>query len=147
MDSAGNIKIHSKTDLLDIVNSSAIYLQDGAVEPYVKYSQLSSLLRKILNDLVVLVELKNIIVQVFDALLSPTMIEDDGESSLEVPNPIFPLTSPLGAPYETLKQSINQFGLDLSASEISLLLGTFTEITELPTGEIEAMKSTKIFGE
>lgn len=149
MDSAGNIKIHSKTDLLDTVNSSAIYLQDGAIEPYVKYSELSSLLRKILNDLVVLVELKNIIVQVFDTLLSPTMVlnNEESQTSLEVPNPIFPLTSPLGAPYEALKQTINQFGLDLSESEISLLLGTFTEITELPTGEMEAMKSTKIFGE
>jgi hypothetical protein len=124
-------------------------LQDGASEPYVRYSELSSLLRKILNDLVVLVELKNIIVQVFDTLLSPTMVlnNEESQTSLEVPNPIFPLTSPLGAPYEALKQTINQFGLDLSESEISLLLGTFTEITELPTGEMEAMKSTKIFGE
>lgn len=147
MDSVGNIKIHSKSDITDVLNNPAIYLQDGASEPYVRYSELSSLLRKILNDLVVLVELKNIIVQVFDALLSPTMIEDDGNSSLEVPNPIFPLTSPLGAPYEALKQTISQFGLNLSESEISLLLGTFTEITELPTGEMKAMKSTKIFGE
>ena len=150
MDSSGNIKIHSKNDVTDVLGSAAIYLQDGASEPYVKYSELSSLLRKILNDLVVLVELKNVVVQIFDALFSATMVvasDSPFGESIEVPNPILPLTAPVSAPYEALKQTLSQAGLNLSESEISLLLGTFTEIVESPSGEMEAMKSTKIFGE
>jgi len=146
MDSVGNIKIHSKSDITDVLNNPAIYLQDGASEPYVRYSELSSLLRKILNDLVLLVELKNILINIIDGVLSSD-IEITGLGS--VPNPFLALP-PIGtasALYENLKTAINAAGLDLTAAEISLLLGTFTEITELPTGEMKAMKSTKIFGE
>ena len=146
MDSAGNIKIHSKSDVTDVLNSSAIYLQDGAAEPFVRYSELSSLLRKIVNDLVLLVELKNILINIIDGVLSSD-IEITGLGS--VPNPFLALP-PIGVAsglYETLKTTINAAGLDLTATEISLLFGTFTQILESPTGEMEAMKSTKIFGE
>lgn len=145
MDSAGNIKIHSKNDIADILNSSAIYLQDGASEPYVRYSELSSLLRKILNDLVLLVELKNILINIIDGLLSADIELPDPLGT--VANPFLTLFGPASLLYDDLKRTINAAGLDLEAAEISLSQLTFTEILESPTGEMEAMKSTKIFGE
>jgi len=119
-------------------------LQDGAIEPFVRYSELSSLLRKIVNDLVLLVELKNILINIVDGLLSQE-IEIAGLGN--VTNPFLALFGPASVLYEELKTAINTAGLDLTAAEISLLFGTFTQILESPTGEMEAMKSTKIFGE
>lgn len=146
MDSNGNIKIHSKTDLVDILNSASIYLQDGASEPYVRYSELSSLLRKILNDLAVLVEFKDILLLFVDSLLSAEI--DLGPLGI-LPNPFLPLFASTGASagYEGVEALLGGVGLSLANSEISVSNGNFTNITQLPTGEIETMKSTKIFGE
>ena len=87
---------------------------------------------------------ENILINIIDGLLSAE-IEIAGLGS--VINPFLALFGPASALYETLKTTIDAAGLDLTAAEISLLSTTFTQILESPTGEMEAMKSTKIFGE